>query len=1436
MADEKKKFEIDQPIFTIPKEKKSKAELQKEQFQKAISSVLDRDTKKPVLFPRQFGIIPKGEGAAALGVALTPFMDPIYKKTLIQKLRKKGKLDEQDYLDGYDEIRKGIKQGGTYAMSSIGKLLTMGIDYAFDTNNIKRIDDLANKSLQGDRPDSFVGDLTSLVTEFAVPAGIATKIVNRGKAFDRVKKLNERLGTSKVSKYARKAIEGAAIVGVTDYLAGREGLPTLFNRTAKKMEKTSGLSGKKRAAAVFRNKLRYGFEGTTVGGGFPLLGKGLQLGYKYLGPKFVLNQGLKYGSRGVNNAVFRFPSYLLSKVPTNALVRGTQKLSAYATKKAINPLIKKTFGKDPFKQLPDFEDWRLLSVTSPKIGERSLKRFDNFLSWFRTYGKDPTDVGRARETGQLFVKSRARRFDKTLSALENKSYALAKAFQKRYNTNDTSRASESFYLDKVDDFIKNKIKITELPKELRGFTLDLRKQLDKTLKEFKDYLPKDSEVPKDLKNFLTKNLKNYYVRSFSIFSKPFHVPPQDIRNNAVDWITKNIVTKNRDLREVAVNAYNKNKVNPQQAYRLYADDIVDDILTVGRTDGSNPIERLKQIGTKILRDDKYRFLKTGEELPGVIRKLLGEEKNLRASVLMTTTDAIASSTMKTMMDRIADMGLKNKWLFKSADEARVAYKNPMPINKVPGVGMMKTKLTGLYTSPELVQSFIGTGGFLNRMMQASIYRQIIQFKSAVQAGKTLYSPQTQVRNVTSASIFSLAAGHVGHGGSVPQSMKIVFRDVFKEGQFKNVSDEIAFNDQVEKLIRLGVWDENVVVSELRAVVDDIKKGSLNSFDKIFLKLTEGLSDKVARVYSGGDNLWKAYGFGFERSMLSDIFKNIDEAIKYGKDMGYNISKKDIVTGNAKSFDDILDEISAKTIRDIYPTYSKVPPAVQVLRKLPFSNFVSFSSEMLRTTAKSMSMRLKQIGNDNPMIRQMGYRGLTGLSLALGGAGTGAVKTSLALTGTTKEQWDAYKRSDAAPWDKNANLLAIEPFKNGEAAAVNLSYFSPYDILEKPIQAALNQAATQKINPQDTESYVLDQMFAPEGPVMTLLDPFLSEAIALERVQDVLGAGILIGARGGITGSGSRIYSPSDSLDDKIEKSFAHILKGVAPGVLTSGSKVIKGLRDDVSGSGKPISLQDELIALLSGVRIIRIDAKKNLRFYAAEMNRLNRAADETEKFYKSQNYMDRPPSVMIGEFQQMQDEAFRIQKEFYIRLKDLELLDLNKPTIRKILKDARMSKKMIGNLMRGEFTPINFSEPRFKTKVKNIEELVDRMNKKDKDNVRVVNKNFLYPKGEFRRVIQNNRNKRFFAYDAPYDPGKPREENKPGAIRTFLGDKIPFIGKGSPFGGFGKPETKLPTPPLPETPQPKVPKVSQNVNPATNLTRTETALLSPSEQAIKQKI
>ena len=83
---------------------------------------------------------------------------------------------------------------------------------------------------------------------------------------------------------------------------------------------------------------------------------------------------------------------------------------------------------------------------------------------------------------------------------------------------------------------------------------------------------------------------------------------------------------------------------------------------------------------------------------------------------------------------------------------------------------MTTDLTDLYTSPELAQMFKGQGGrldqALNGLLQYDLYKNIIATKAIIQGGKTLYSPTTQVRNVTSASFFALFNGHVGHRASV----------------------------------------------------------------------------------------------------------------------------------------------------------------------------------------------------------------------------------------------------------------------------------------------------------------------------------------------------------------------------------------------------------------------------------------------------------------------------------------------------------------------------------------------------------------------------------------------------------------------------------------------------------------------------------------------
>ena len=72
----------------------------------------------------------------------------------------------------------------------------------------------------------------------------------------------------------------------------------------------------------------------------------------------------------------------------------------------------------------------------------------------------------------------------------------------------------------------------------------------------------------------------------------------------------------------------------------------------------------------------------------------------------------------------------------------------------------------------------GVPGTLDGLLQSSAYRNILQFKVATQFGKTVLSPATQVRNVTSASMFPLANGHMGGRASVTESIKMVVDDIY----------------------------------------------------------------------------------------------------------------------------------------------------------------------------------------------------------------------------------------------------------------------------------------------------------------------------------------------------------------------------------------------------------------------------------------------------------------------------------------------------------------------------------------------------------------------------------------------------------------------------------------------------------------------------------
>jgi len=427
----------------------------------------------------------------------------------------------------------------------------------------------------------------------------------------------------------------------------------------------------------------------------------------------------------------------------------------------------------------------------------------------------------------------------------------------------------------------------------------------------------------------------------------------------------------------------------------YAQRIVENILHTGRTEGVNPLAAIEKIGLQHLRNDKFKFLKKGELLPEQIKKVLGYKTDLRNQVANTAMEMVSEITTKKQYDKIAKYLLDKKHAFKTEAEAINYIVGAKKVFKIPRLGVLPSDIIGLYVSPQTKRMLEGVGGTLDKLIDIAIWRHALQFKVLTQMGKTVFSPQTQVRNVEASALFPMVNGHIGGRASVIDSMKIVWRDIFPQPGKVNMKN---FYDAVEKEVRLGTMDENVIQQEIIAVTQDIMKGSVNTLDKLFQRLQDTVFVKNAsRVYAGGDNMWKWYGRQWAKSQLSAVFPDRKALTDYMKYMGQTVNEDDLLTGAKKTFDDLLDDASAWEIRNTYPTYSKVPQFIQDIRKIPFfGNFVSFQAEILRTGTNIMNFGLRQAAHKDPRIRQMGMRRLMAASLGFYGYGAGIYNAALAL--------------------------------------------------------------------------------------------------------------------------------------------------------------------------------------------------------------------------------------------------------------------------------------------------------------------------------------------------------------------------------------------------------------------------------------------------------
>jgi hypothetical protein len=476
--------------------------------------------------------------------------------------------------------------------------------------------------------------------------------------------------------------------------------------------------------------------------------------------------------------------------------------------------------------------------------------------------------------------------------------------------------------------------------------------------------------------------------------------------------------------------------------------------------------------------------------------------------------------------------------------------------------------------------------------------------------------------------------------------------------------------------------------------------------------------------------------------------------------------------------------------------------------------------MIRTTYNILSLGLKEATSSNANLRQMGYRRLIGSLVTLGGAEKAVSTIGMNLTGVTMEQIDAYKRSLSAPWDSRAAIIPINKWKDGVGKAINFSYFSPYDVVKQPFGAALKTLEEGKLRQEDAGNVAWNLMLGEDGPVRKLLDPFISEAIFFEKVLDTLPSGVGFGGRGGVTKTGSRVYSITDDGPEAFMKSLVHIIEGVQPTAITTAGKLVQGLEKDLKRGGQPVTLQDELLALFSGIRIINVNVPKAMQFKVTDYQKKFRSVTQTEKLFSLENYQNRGPLVLADEFKQIQDETLKVNREFHLILEDALKTGVPKRQLLKILRDRRISYAKAKKLLDGKNIPYTGFEERMKKRIKEAQIEAKRRGENE-----TVNKEYFYPKKLFRNILREYKNKTL-------------KIEKPNTRLLEL-EKFKESISGDQSSIPGQEETTqladIQTPPLGNTPMPVVQTARANVNPNTNLTRTQEALLSPEEKIIASR-
>lgn len=829
--------------------------------------------------------------------------------------------------------------------------------------------------------------------------------------------------------------------------------------------------------------------------------------------------------------------------------------------------------------------------------------------------------------------------------------------------------------------------------------------------------------------------------------------------------------------------------------------------------------------------DKTGMLKTKsfEKAKGrgskIFRELFGEIQDPRYSIFNAMTNLSAVARTATYFDDVVAQNAKVQqgggrgFFWDSEELAKAAVNSPGTgiqiqkiddvLQKLPGGNTIVSPLSGKYTTKEIADGIknandIGAGltsvirgrEGANPAEKAAtwFYRNLLLFPKGIsQMAKTIFSIPTHLRNFFSAGAFAGANGILFEGLTNPGLLKKAFAEGIDTSALLKLGPGSAEAQAAyRELLELGVVNSQVQIGDLigllRTATGDPGVANTDTILRPFMSKLKKLGDFFQGKYVAEDDTWKITNYVVELDRLKK---------------GALARNKNIDFANPEVIRELKQE-AANIVKNTVPNYAYVGSVVKTARILPIGNFMSFPSEIIRTTTNIAEQGLKEmkhsrptkgsnvtpyvvdaetgqlVKNDNVMYGT-GFKRLSGMATTLTVVPAAAVEGAKWIYDVSEDEIQAL-RQFVPDWSKNSTLIPIRT-DDDELRYIDFSHSNAYDVIARPFRTLTNNIIAGEATDQTLLSGFVNGVNEAGAEIM---NPFISESIWTEAVTDLT-------VRGGRTSEGRQLYTDQTPAGNKAAIRFLHLGQALAPSY-----KQFQRLGQAAFGTpdkrGDVLNIGPELAGFM-GLRPIKVDPLASMGFKIAEYQTgiRNARREFTGGYFGILRGGRIKPNDVIQAYYNSNRARFLVQQEMNKNINAASILGVNTNTLRKEFSDRQLSDATFRNLSRGKFEPYFPSadiQERFAEIARNLG---------DPNIFREVVPTLRLMSGEFRSL--------------PLD----------GAFDVELNDYL---------------FEDIATPPLPNLPQPTVNTQAnvQNVDPTTNLTSTETALLSPEEQVIRQRL